>query len=110
MRPGHEAFLRDISARSVAIETAYRLLPGAVVELQIDSERGRGCVRGRVLRCEVVDVEPTRLTYEGVVCFESPIAWLAGESAEYIVPVGGDQQGTTYPLAADREPSPGESS
>jgi hypothetical protein len=105
VRPGHEAALHDISAWSAAIETTYRLLPGASVELQIDCDRGRSCVRGRVLRCAVVGVEPHRLTYGGVICFDNPIGWLQYESAEYVVPIGAGREGTTYPSLADTDPS-----
>jgi hypothetical protein len=74
VRPGHDASLIDWSADGAAIQTAHRLLPGSVVELQFDSERGRTCARGRVLRCAVVKLEATRITYGGAVCFERPLS------------------------------------
>jgi hypothetical protein len=97
VRPGHEAVLVDISQGGAAIETAYRLLPGTSVELQIDSGRGRTTVRGIVVRCAVVTVEATRVTYGGAICFDTPITWLPGASAEYVVPVDGGDACTSYP-------------
>jgi hypothetical protein len=103
VRPGHEAVLVDISHGGAAIETAYRLLPGTSVELQIETGCGRTSVRGLVVRCAVVNVEATRVTYGGAICFDTPITWLPGGSAEYVVPVGQGEACTSYPSIEDIE-------
>jgi hypothetical protein len=103
VRPGHEAVLVDISDGGAAIETAYRLLPGTSVELQLDTGCGRTSARGLVLRCAVVTVHATRVTYGGAICFDTPIRWLPGGSAEYVVPVGRGEACTSYPSIEDIE-------
>ena len=74
VRPGHEASLLDLSSSGAAIETAHRLLPGAVVELQLETQHRRSAARGRIVRCEVVRVAASRLLYRAAICFEAPIA------------------------------------
>jgi len=105
VRPGHEAVLVDISHGGAAIETAYRLLPGTSVELQIETGGGRTNARGLVVRCAVVNVEATRVTYGGAICFDAPIAWLPATLAEYVVPVDRGTACTSYPSIDDSEHS-----
>lgn len=76
VRPGHRATLLDVSAGGALIETAYRLLPGASVELHVETAQHRTCVRGRVLRCAVVGVCSTLICYRGAIGFEGRLPWL----------------------------------
>jgi hypothetical protein len=76
IRPGHDASLLNISCGGAAIDTAHRLLPGTVVELQLETLVRRASARGRVARCAVVRVEANRLWYRAALCFEEPIATL----------------------------------
>jgi hypothetical protein len=86
IRPGHAASLLDISCGGAAIETTQRLLPGTLVELQLETQHRRACARGRIARCAVVSVEADRLSYRAAVCFEESIATLLSQTTEKTVP------------------------
>ena len=79
VRPGHHATLIDVSAGGALIETNFRLLPGAPVELQLETSTTRASMRGRVLRSAVIRVRPTWVCYRGAIGFEVPLPWFAGE-------------------------------
>jgi hypothetical protein len=86
VRPGHEASVIDISAHGVLIETVLRLLPGRQVELQIERGDEVTAIRGRVVRCRVSRVLPSRVSYRGAIGFDQPLAWLpAVANREYPV-------------------------
>ena len=85
VRPGHHATLIDVSAGGALIETNHRLLPGAAVELQVETGTVRASVRGRVLRSAVIGVQPSRVCYRGAIGFDTHLPWLIGESG-YVVP------------------------
>jgi hypothetical protein len=53
VRPGRDVSLLDLSRGGALVEGAIRLLPGAVVELQLLGHESRHVVRGHVLRCAV---------------------------------------------------------
>jgi hypothetical protein len=76
IRPGHAAKVIDVSAGGALIETHHRLLPGTVVELRVERHGDTATVRGRVLRCAVVSVRPTTVSYRGAVGFERQLSWL----------------------------------
>lgn len=82
IRPGHDALLLDLSCGGAAIETTHRLLPGTVVELQLEMQHQRACARGRVARCSVVRVEANRLSYRAALCFEEPIETMPRRATE----------------------------
>ena len=77
VRPGHRAKLIDVSAGGALIETSHRLLPGAAVELHVETRSHRTNVRGRVLRCAVVIVRPSWVCYRGAIGFDRQLPWLA---------------------------------
>lgn len=70
IRPGHEGSIVDVSPSGALIETVRRLLPGTVVDLQLETETERVAVRGRVVRCAVSSVHPCRIIYRGAVVFD----------------------------------------
>jgi PilZ domain len=76
VRPGHRAKLIDVSAGGALIETSHRLLPGAAVELHVETRSHRTNVRGRVLRCAIVLVRPSWVCYRGAVGFDRLLPWL----------------------------------
>jgi hypothetical protein len=86
VRPGHQARLIDVSAGGALIETSHRLLPGAPVELQVETGTDRASVRGRVLRCAVVRVRPTWVCYRGAIAFDRHLPWFADERGEAATP------------------------
>jgi hypothetical protein len=75
VRPGHRAMLINISASGALIETPYRLLPGANVDLHVDRNNYRASVRGRVLRCSVVRVRAASISYRGAIGFDRCLPW-----------------------------------
>lgn len=79
VRPGRDVAVINISSDGALIETSHRLLPGAVVDLQLDRSARRVVIRGRVLRCTVAAVAPTSLVYHGAIAFERPIGWCAAD-------------------------------
>jgi hypothetical protein len=75
IRPGHAAALVDVSSHGALLETAHRLLPGHAVELQIETDKARANVRGRVVRCAVVRLRAASLLYRGAVAFDRHLPW-----------------------------------
>lgn len=71
LRPGQAVVLVNISSRAALIESATRLRPGSLTELQLCGDGARASVRGRVERCHVVGLDPLR--YHGVVVFEDRV-------------------------------------
>jgi hypothetical protein len=63
------------------VETGRRLLPGTIVELQLESSECRETLRARVVRCYVSTVRPDGLVYRGGLAFERLVAWLGDEHA-----------------------------
>ena len=80
VRPGYEALVVNISAHGALIETPLRLLPGRPVELRLEVDGRTSVVCGRVLRCAVVRVLSSRVSYHGAVGFEQPLAWLVARA------------------------------
>jgi hypothetical protein len=84
--PGHRARLIDVSAGGALIETSHRLLPGASVELQLETGIDRASVRGQVVRCSVVRVRPSWVCYRGAIAFEHHLPWFVDERRERSTP------------------------
>lgn len=87
--PGCDVSLLDVSAGGALIETSYRLLPGASIELHLATLVRRTAVRGGVLRCTVVSLRPTGVWYRGAIGFDRHLAWFVGdEEGGYEIPGG----------------------
>ena len=86
VRPGHRARLIDVSAGGALIETSHRLLPGAPVELQVETGTDRARIRGQVLRCAVVRLRPTWVCYRGAIVFDRHLPWFVDERWERSTP------------------------
>jgi hypothetical protein len=72
LRPGQPVTLINITTRAALVESASRLRPGAVTEVQLMASGTRSSIKGRLDRCYVSALEPLR--YRGVVLFEQSIA------------------------------------
>jgi hypothetical protein len=85
IKPGKEVVIIDVSAGGALVETTHRLLPGAEVELHMETNRQRATVRGRVVRCHVERVGPAAVSYRGGIHFDACLPWFApdGGSAGY---------------------------
>lgn len=86
VRPGFGARLIDVSAGGALIETTHRLLPGAPVELWVETGTDRARVRGHVLRCAVVRVRPTWVCYRGAIAFDRHLPWFVDQRGERSTP------------------------
>jgi hypothetical protein len=88
VRPGHPAAVTDVSPGVALIEVSRRLLPGSVVDLQVDTAQRRSTLRGRVLRCAVVRLRSTSVLYRAAIGFDHQCPWLdGGASGGYPVPI-----------------------
>jgi hypothetical protein len=103
VRPGKPVVIVDVSANGALIEASHRLLPGANVELHLDTADRRATIRGRMLRCHVARVRPTSVCYRGAIAFDSDLPWLNGDAIDgYTV-----HAAETRPACAHREePTP----
>ena len=87
VRPGRVVAVIDVSAGGALIEMSQRLLPGAAVDLQFDTAHRRTRLRGRVLRCAVIQLHPTAVSYRAAIAFDCQWPCFAeGEWSEYPVP------------------------
>ena len=86
VRPGHRVRVIDVSSRGALVETSHRLLPGTVVELQVETGTDRASVRGQVLRCAVVRLRPTWVCYRGAIAFDRHLPWFMDERGEAATP------------------------
>lgn len=86
IRPGHSARIVDVSPAGTLIETHFRLLPGAAVELHMDIDHRHISVRGQVVRCAVVRIRPA-VCYRGAIAFDRRLTLSAGGG--YQVPPSG---------------------
>jgi hypothetical protein len=86
VRPGHRVRVIDVSAGGALIETSHRLLPGTVVELQVETGTDRASLRGQVLRCAVVRLRPTWVCYRGAIAFDRHLPWFVEERREPTTP------------------------
>ena len=68
IRPGQRVTLINICSRAALVESAARLRPGALTEMQLASADTRASVKGRLDRCYVAALEPVR--YRGVLIFD----------------------------------------
>ena len=68
IRPGQPVTLINICSRAALVESAARLRPGALTEMQLAGSGPRVSVKGRLDRCYVAALEPIR--YRGVLVFE----------------------------------------
>lgn len=75
VRPGHPATIVNISAHGALIEIAHRLCPDRRVELHVETANERAAIQGRVLRCSVAAVLPSRMVYHGAIGFDAPLSW-----------------------------------
>jgi hypothetical protein len=69
LRPGVHVTIINITSRAALVESAARLRPGAITELQLCGTGGRACIKGRLDRCRVTALDPLR--YQGVVMFDA---------------------------------------
>jgi len=79
VRPGHAAWIVNVSTSGALVETHYRLLPGTSIEFSVQTSDFRMLLRGRVVRCSVARVQATMIWYRGALDFDWPISWLNRE-------------------------------
>ena len=94
IRPGKRFTIVNASATGALVETAHRLLPGAIVECHIQGRPGRTAVRARIVRCYVATVRCGSVYYRAALHFDQCLPWLP-ETAP-----GGYRVPSTDPLVA----------
>lgn len=94
IRPGRRITIVNASATGALIESGHRLLPGAIVECQIQGRPGRTAVRARIVRSYVALVRCGSLCYRAALQFDQRLPWLS-EAAP-----GGYRVPSTDPLVA----------
>ena len=82
IRPGHQAVVVDVSDDGALIETGHRLLPGAAVELIMETSTNKTAVRGRVLRSSIASVRPSSVSYRGAIGFDRALAWYGNDGQD----------------------------
>jgi hypothetical protein len=105
VRPGHAVVVIDVSAGGALIEIPQRLLPGAAVDLQIQTAQRRTTVRGRVVRCSIAGLHSTMVSYRAAVAFDHQWPLLESEWSEYSIPA--DEMRDTLAEAGNYDPRPG---
>jgi hypothetical protein len=79
--------LIDVSAGGALVESVRRLLPGTAIELSLSAGERCTLIRGRVLRCSVVGVRATAMSYHGAIGFDRDLAWFSDhDPSGYFVP------------------------
>lgn len=86
IRSGPPALLVDASTGGLLLETEGRLLPGAVIEMSLETSAQRTTMRGRVLRSSVASVLSGAVSYRSAIVFDRPLAILADNAPGYFVP------------------------
>lgn len=87
VRPGNDVDIVDVSAGGMLVESDRRLLPGACVDVQLDTPGRTVVVRGRVVRCAVARLRSSSVCYRGAICFDQHLPWFVeAEGAGYGVP------------------------
>jgi len=103
VRPGHDVSVVDVSACGALIESRHRLLPGALVDLHLQTPDRRASVRGRVLRCAVCRLGSSSVHYRGAIVFDRHLPWFEDEAGSgYGVPSSERRPGG--PRRADATP------
>jgi len=103
VRPGIEVSVIDVSACGALVEGRYRLLPGALVDLHLQTHDRRAFVRGRVLRCAVCRLASSSVCYRGAIVFDRHLPWFEDEAGSgYGVPSSERRPGG--PRRADATP------
>lgn len=74
VRLGYRAAVVDVSAGGALIEISKRLLPGATVDLQIETASDRSTLSGRVVRCAIARLRSNSVSYRAAIAFDGP--WL----------------------------------
>lgn len=100
VRPGHRARIVDVSAAGALVETDYRLLPGAPIELQMQTATRDARVRGRVLRSAVAKLHASSICYRGAIRFDHQLPWFGSDcggavSSHEMRPASPDRAGAT---------------
>jgi hypothetical protein len=105
VRPGYEVVLVDVSAGGALVETARRLFPGSLIELQLSSAARSASVRGRVIRCTVSRVKAASVRYRGAIRFDRELSWFHDHNiAGYSVPAA--EMRASASGGADTTPTP----
>jgi hypothetical protein len=79
VRPGDDVSLLDVSAGGALVEAAYRLLPGACVEVLLRRDDTREVIRGSILRSSIARLRADVVIYRGAIAFERLLPWFTAD-------------------------------
>jgi hypothetical protein len=100
VKPGQDVELIDISSGGALVEGMRRLLPGTAVELFLATGDVCASIRGRVLRCSIVGLKPTSVSYRGAIGFDSDLPWFRERASSVAGSVSALPAATTVREAA----------
>ena len=81
VRLGNDVLVINLSAGGALVESGRRLLPGALVDLHLQSiGRAAEIVRAEILRCSVAHLDEDAMRYRGALAFERRLWWLTRDS------------------------------
>jgi hypothetical protein len=104
VRPGRVVVVIDVSAGGASIEISQRLLPGAAVDLQLETTHRRTTLRGRVLRCAVIQLRPAAVSYGAAIAFDRQWpGFVESEWSEYPVPTAQAQPAPAGRVSATQD-------
>lgn len=77
MRPGYRLIVIDLSACGALVEAGRPLRPGSYVEVQLETDAGRGTIAARVVRCAVAAIDAeSGVTYRAALSFNDTCDWV----------------------------------
>jgi hypothetical protein len=90
VRPGRPVEVVNVSASGVLVQTLARLLPGAIVEIQLTRRDRTAGLRARVVRSNVGQLTADRVWYQCALSFDRRLPWLQDDGPQgYPVPIPG---------------------
>lgn len=72
VRLGYRAAVVNVSPGGALIDISKRLLPGATVDLQIETLRDRATVSGRIVRSAIIRLRANLVSYRVAIAFDRP--------------------------------------
>jgi len=107
VRPGNDVLVINLSAGGALVESGRRLLPGARVDLHLQSiGRAAEIIRAEIRRCIVARVDEDAIRYRGALAFERRLWWLLRDNATGYGLLGSEPDraaaGHSLPIAAKR--------
>ena len=79
--PGKRIRIVNASASGALVESMHRLMPGADVDVHLESRHGHAHLRGRLVRCYIARLDSRCVCYRAAIAFEQFVPWLTQSGA-----------------------------